>query len=165
MHTYYWGDWHTEHTVGPELAPNIPPTGWFRERRLIFTTHHDAPVAFADSMRVLSATVTHVARGSGRVIGPDQRVDVLTALKAMTIWPAWQHFEEKDKGSLEVGKLADFVVLSADPTAVDPLTLAQLKVMETIKEGRSVFVLDEERRHWPGSGSTGRVDRDARAAR
>ncbi len=144
MHTYYWGDWHTEHTVGPELAPNISPTRWFRERGAIFTTHHDAPVAFPDSMRVLSATVTRVARGSGRVIGPDQRVDVMTALKAMTIWPAWQHFEENDKGSLEAGKVADFVILSADPTAVDPATLSQLKVMETIKDGRTVFLLDEQ---------------------
>ncbi len=144
MHTYYWGDWHTEHTVGPELAPNISPTGWFRERGATFTTHHDAPVAFPDSMRVLSATVTRVARGSGRVIGPDQRVDVMTALKAMTIWPAGQHFEESNKGSLEVGKLADFVVLSADPTAVDPGMLSQLKVTETIKEGRTVFRLDDQ---------------------
>jgi predicted amidohydrolase YtcJ len=153
MHTYYWGDWHTEHTVGPELAPNISPTGWFRERGLIFTTHHDAPVAFPDSMRVLAATVTRIARGSGRVIGPAQRVDVMTALKAMTIWPAWQHFEEKHKGTLEVGKLADFVILSADPTAVEPETLSQLKVMETIKEGRSVFVLDEASRRKASLGS------------
>jgi len=153
MHTYYWGDWHTEHTVGPELAPNISPTGWFRERGLIFTSHHDAPVAFPDSMRVLSATVTRVARGSGRIIGPDQRVDVPTALKAMTIWPAWQHFEEDQKGSLETGKLADFVILSEDPTAVAPERLAQLKVMETIKEGTTVFRLDEagNRQAWTSS--------------
>jgi len=68
---------------------------------------------------------------------------VITALKAMTLWPAWQHFEEGRKGSIEAGKLADFVVLSKDPTAVDPETLDQLKVLETIKEGRTVFALDE----------------------
>ena len=67
------------------------------------------------------------------------RVDVITALKAMTIWPAWQHFEENDKGSIEVGKLADFVILSKDPTAVDPETLAELEVRETIKEGKSIY--------------------------
>ena len=164
MHTYYWGDWHTEHTVGPEVAPNISPTGWFRERGLIFTTHHDAPVAFPDSMRVLSATVTRVARGSGRIIGPDQRVDVSTALKAMTIWPAWQHFEEEQKGSLEAGKLADFVILSEDPTAVAPERLAQIKVMETIKEGTTVFRLDAETSRQAalssraGSGLTGLLE-------
>ncbi|WP_296897875.1 amidohydrolase family protein [Thiohalocapsa sp.] len=142
MHTFYWGDWHLEHTVGPEKGQNISPTGWVLERDMIFTSHHDAPVAFPDSMRVLDATVTRRARGSGVVVGPEQRVDVITALKAMTIWPAYQHFEEATKGSLEPGKLADFVILSADPTAVDPETLDTLEVMETIKEGRTVFRLD-----------------------
>jgi predicted amidohydrolase YtcJ len=76
---------------------------------------------------------------SGRVLGPEQRVDAMTALKAMTIWPAWQHFEEMTKGSLEVGKLADLAILSADPTAVDPVEIANVEVLETIKEGRSVY--------------------------
>jgi predicted amidohydrolase YtcJ len=141
MHTFYWGDWHCQHTVGPELCPNISPTGWVRARGMIFTTHHDAPVALPDSMRVLDATVTRRSR-SGKVIGEKQKVDVLTALRAMTIWPAFQIFEEKNKGSIEVGKLADFVVLSADPTAVEPDKLAQLKVLETIKEGETVFKLE-----------------------
>ena len=142
MHTFYWGDWHLQHTVGPEKGQNISPTGWVLERDMIFTSHHDAPVAFPDSMRVLDATVTRRARGSGVVVGPQHRVDVITALKAMTLWPAYQHFEETTKGSLEVGKLADFVILSADPTAVDPETLDTLAVTETIKEGRTVFRLD-----------------------
>jgi predicted amidohydrolase YtcJ len=144
MHTFYWGDWHTTKTVGPVLGQNISPTGWVRKRGMIFTTHHDAPVAFPDSMRVLDATVTRVARGSGKVIGPDQRVDVITALKAMTIWPAWQHYEEKAKGSIEVGKLADFVILSRDPTKGDPNTIDRITVTETVKEGVTVFALTLE---------------------
>ncbi|WP_295881037.1 amidohydrolase [uncultured Thiohalocapsa sp.] len=144
MHTFYWGDWHLEHTVGPDKGQNISPTGWVLARDMIFTSHHDAPVAFPNSMRVLDATVTRQARGSGVVVGPEHRVDVITALKAMTLWPAYQHFEEATKGSLEVGKLADFVILSADPTAVDPETLDTLKVTETVKEGRTVFRLDAE---------------------
>lgn len=112
MHTFYWGDWHSSRTVSPVLAQNISPTGWVRKRGMMFTSHHDVPVAFPDSMRVLDAIVTRRARGSGKVIGPDQRVDVVTALKAMTIWPAWQHYEEKSKGSIEAAKLADFVILS-----------------------------------------------------
>jgi len=143
MHTFYWGDWHRDRTVGPENADNISPTGWVVKRGMKFSTHHDAPVAFPDSMRVLDATVTRRSR-SGDIIGPDQRVNVMTALKAMTIWPAYQHFEEKSKGSIEVGKLADFVILSDDPTAVDPETLDQIKVVETVKEGSSIYVAAEE---------------------
>lgn len=138
MHTYYWGDWHRDHTVGPVLADNISPTGWCLKRGMKFTTHHDAPVAFPNSMRVLDATVTRRSR-SGDIIGPDHRVDVMTALKAMTLWPAWQHFEEKSKGSIETGKLADFVILDKDPTAIDPETIDQIKVVETIKEGATIF--------------------------
>jgi predicted amidohydrolase YtcJ len=156
MHTFYWGDWHTEHTVGPKLGQNISPTGWLRKRGMMFSSHHDAPVAFPDSMRVLHATVNRIARGSGKVIGPQHRVDVITALKAMTIWPAWQHFEEASKGSIEVGKLADFVILSKDPTAVKPETLDRIKVTETIKEGASIYKLDAKTAAL-GSGPAGQA--------
>jgi predicted amidohydrolase YtcJ len=140
MHTFYWGDLHRDETVGPALADDISPTGWMVRRGMKFTTHHDAPVAFPDSMRVLDATVSRRSR-SGDIIGPAQRVDVITALKAMTIWSAWQHFEETDKGSIEVGKLADFVILSQDPTAVDPEAIDRIQVTETVKEGATIFTL------------------------
>jgi hypothetical protein len=169
MHTFYWGDWHLDHTVGPQAGMNISPTGWARKRGMIFSSHHDAPVAFPDSMRVLDATVTRRARGSGRIVGPDQRVDVITALKAMTIWPAYHHFEEKTKGSLEVGKLADFAILSKDPTAVEATTIAEIKVTETVKEGKTIFRLEHGARADSGlpdispllvafGGHPGRVD-------
>jgi predicted amidohydrolase YtcJ len=138
MHTFYWGDWHRDHTVGPELADNISPTGWALQRGMKFTSHHDAPVAFPNAMRVLDATVTRRSR-SGDIIGPTQRVDVITGLKALTIWAAYQQFEEASKGSLEVGKLADFAILAADPTAVDPETLDRIKVVETVKEGTTIY--------------------------
>ncbi|UES55272.1 amidohydrolase family protein [Roseibium aggregatum] len=145
MHTFYWGDWHRDHTVGPVNADNISPTGWVRERGMKFGSHHDAPVAFPDSMRILSATVTRRTR-SGDILGPSQRVDVMTALKAMTIWPAWQQFEENDKGSIEVGKLADFVLLSEDPTAIDPEKLAGIKIEGTVKGDNLVYDAQKDSR-------------------
>jgi predicted amidohydrolase YtcJ len=156
MHTFYWGDWHRDHTVGPAAADNISPTGWVRQRGMIFTSHHDAPVALPDSMRVLDATVTRRTR-TGDILGPAQRVDVITALKSMTLWAAYQQFEEAQKGSIELGKLADLVILSEDPTAVRPETINQIKVLETIKEGETIFALtaQEQRRGdlmVPGNG-------------
>ena len=144
MHTFYWGDWHRDHTVGPGLADNINPTGWYLTRGAMFTSHHDAPVAFPDSMRVLDATVTRRTR-TGDILGPNQRVPVDAALKAMSLWAAHQIFEEDRKGSIEKGKLADFVILTADPTAVNPETIDQIVVAETIKEGVTVYAAPPEK--------------------
>lgn len=138
MHTFYWGDWHRDSVLGPERAENISPTGWALARGMKFTSHHDAPVAFPDSMRVLAATVTRTTR-TGRVLGPGQRIPVLDAIKAMTIWSAYQHFEEATKGSIETGKAADFVVLSDNPLTTDPARLAGITVLETIKAGQSIY--------------------------
>lgn len=138
MHTFYWGDYHRDSVLGPERAPNISPTGWVLKRGMMFGSHHDAPVALPDSMRILSATVTRKTR-TGKVLGPEHRVPVATALKALTIWPAWQHFEEETKGSIEVGKEADFVILSENPLEIDEDKLADIKILETIKGGNSVY--------------------------
>ena len=150
LHTFYWGDWHRHTALGPERGRNISPTGWALRRGLQFTIHHDAPVVPADGIRVLAATVNRVARGSGDVVGPEHCVPPLTALKALTLWAARQCFEEDAKGSIEVGKLADFTVLSANPLTVDPRRLGEIRVEETIKEGRSVY-----RR--PGAAAAGRT--------
>lgn len=138
MHTFYWGDWHRDSVLGPKRAENISPTGWVLEEGMKFSTHHDAPVALPDSMRILSATVTRTTR-TGEVLGPNHKVPVMTALKAMTIWPAWQSFEEKTKGSIEVGKLADFVVLSENPMKTPQEKLADIKVLKTIKEDNLIY--------------------------
>jgi hypothetical protein len=92
MHTFYWGDWHKESVLGPERAAYISPTRDVLDAGMRFSSHHDAPVANPDSMRVLGATVTRVTR-SGEVLGPDQRVTPYEGLKSITIWPAdrsWQ---------------------------------------------------------------------------
>jgi hypothetical protein len=141
MHTFYWGDWYTDTVLGPERATNISPTGWIIKNDMIFSSHHDAPVAFPDTMRVLSATVNRTTR-SNQVLGPEHRVEPIVALKAMTLWAAYQHFEEKTKGSIEVGKLADFAVLSDNPLTIDRMKIADIKVVETIKKGRSIYRSD-----------------------
>lgn len=138
MHTFYWGDFHRDSVLGPRRAETISPCHSAVRRGMRFTTHHDAPVANPDSMRVLSATVTRRTR-SGDILGPDECVPVDIALKAMTLWAAWQHYEDDRKGSLAVGKLADLALLDANPMTIDPDRLAGIKVQSTWKEGREAW--------------------------
>ncbi|MNY25211.1 N-substituted formamide deformylase precursor [compost metagenome] len=73
------------------------------------------------------------------VLGADQRIPVIDALKAITINAAYQYQEEDIKGSLKAGKLADLVILNKDPLTIDPKELRSVQVLETIKEGKTVF--------------------------
>lgn len=139
-HTFYWGDWHWDETLGQPRAGNISPTGWSRQRNMVFTIHNDAPAVLPNGMPLLDATVNRVTR-SGRVIGPNQRISAYDGLRALTIWGAYQHVEEKLKGSVKAGKLADFVILDKNPVKVDPLTIKTIQVTETIKEGKTVYKL------------------------
>ena len=137
MHTFYWGDWYEE-IIGAELAQQISPMRSVLDRGMLVTSHTDAPVALPNLMQVMSATVNRTSR-SGKVIGPDERLTPREALKTITIWGAYQHFEEDRKGSIEVGKLADLVLLSENPLTIDAARINQIVVVETIKEGKTVF--------------------------
>ena len=138
MHTFYWGDWHRDSVLGPERAAGISPARSALDRGMIYTQHHDAPVALPSSIAILATQVNRTTR-SGSVLGPDQRVSTLDALRSITINAAYQYFEEDRKGSIEVGKLADLVILSANPLKMAPEELWGLEVFETIKEGETVY--------------------------
>ena len=138
MHTFYWGDWHVESVLGHPRADYISPSRDVVEAGLTVTSHHDAPVTFPNSMRVLDATVNRITR-SGKVLGPDQRLTPYEGLKTLTQWAAIQYFEETSKGTLAEGKLADFVILSNNPLKVDPLTIKDIKIVQSIKEGHVVY--------------------------
>ncbi|NBA97134.1 amidohydrolase [Pseudomonas sp. R5(2019)] len=138
MHTFYWGDWHRDETLGKKRAWHISPTASALKREMWFTEHHDAPVALPSSLMVLHTTVNRTSR-SGEVIGPDQRVSPYIALKAITDWSARQYFEEDNKGTLSKGKLADLVILDRNPVKVEPHTIKDLRVLQTIKEGTPVY--------------------------
>jgi predicted amidohydrolase YtcJ len=137
-HVFYWGDWHREMTLGPERAARISPTRSVLNRGMKVTIHADAPVVIPSAMRIMWAAVNRRTR-TNFVLGKDEALTPLEALKAQTLWSAYQHFEENQKGSIEVGKLADFAVLSANPLTVDPMTIKDIQVVETIKEGKSIY--------------------------
>ncbi|WP_255462738.1 amidohydrolase [Galbibacter sp. BG1] len=141
MHTFYWGDWHVESVLGHPRADYISPCVDALNAGLNITSHHDAPVTFPNSMRVLDATVNRVTR-SGVILGPEQRLSAYKGLKTLTIWAANQYFEENEKGSLKVGKNADFVILDKNPLKVDPLTIHDIKVLESIKDGKNVYSIN-----------------------
>lgn len=137
MHTFYWGDWYDQ-IIGPELAQQISPMRSMLDAGMIATSHTDAPVALPNLMQVMWATVNRTSR-SGKVMGPNERLTPIEALKAITLWGAYEHFEEKTKGSLEPGKLADMVILSDNPLTIDPAKINTIFVLETIKEGKTVY--------------------------
>lgn len=138
LHTYYWGDWHRQETLGPERAKHISPTGSALAKGMIFTQHHDAPVIPPRSMMTLDATVNRTTR-SGVVLGEDQKVSPYIALKSMTDWAAYQYFEERDKGTLEQGKLADFVILNQNPLTIQPDQIKNINITAVYKEGRQIY--------------------------
>jgi predicted amidohydrolase YtcJ len=137
MHTFYWGDWYKQ-IVGPEQAARISPMRSILNTGLHATSHTDAPVALPNLMQVVWATVNRTSR-SGTVIGADERVTPYEAMKMITLWGAEQFGEQATKGSLESGKLADMVILSDNPLTIDPTKINTIVVLETIKEGKTVY--------------------------
>lgn len=140
-HVYYWGDYHYESVLGPERASRISPLQSALRHGVPFTLHQDSPVAPPDVMGAVYNAVTRKTL-KGRILGPDQRIDVMEALKAVTINGAYQLFEEERKGSIVPGKMADFVVLSDNPLKTAKEGLKEIKVLETIKEGKTVYSRD-----------------------
>jgi predicted amidohydrolase YtcJ len=137
-HTFFWGDWHRDSVLGPERAAHISPTASARAAGIPFSIHMDAPVLPPDSMRMIWATVNRETR-SGKVLGPDERIPVMAAIAATTRDAAYQHFEEDRKGTLEVGKQADLVVLDRDPRDVAKGDLAGVEILETWSLGKQIF--------------------------
>jgi predicted amidohydrolase YtcJ len=137
LHTYYFADAHIANR-GRAQTMYISPMRDAIDKGLLPTNHTDFIVAPLDQMFMMGSAVNRLSR-SGEVIGADQRVTPMEALKAMTINVALQYDEQASKGSLEVGKLADLVVLDRNPLKVDPMQIKTIKVMETIKEGQSIY--------------------------
>lgn len=136
-HTWYWGDIHLKN-FGPERGKAISPLGSARRLGLPFTLHQDSPVIPPDMVESLWCAVCRVTR-NGAALDPAEAVTPPEALKAVTLHAAAQYGLEGERGSIAPGKRADFVILSADPTAVSPQTLRTIRVLETIRDGETVY--------------------------
>jgi predicted amidohydrolase YtcJ len=149
FHPWFWGDQHIEEFIGPARAGRMVPVRTALDLGLRPCAHSDCPVCTPDDpvwpsnpLWAMACAVTRRTR-SGADIGPGERITPLEALRLYTIHGAHAAFEERVKGSLEPGKLADMVVLGDDPLAVDPWAIRDIRVERTIIGGEIVY--DAER--------------------
>jgi predicted amidohydrolase YtcJ len=142
-HVHYWGASFRDHVLGPERARRIDPLADDERHGLSFSLHSDSPVTPVDPLLYVRTAVTRLVRGSGEVLGPEQRVSLESALRAVTIEAARHALVDDRAGSLEPGKQADLVVLDRDPRMVAPEDLHELEVVETWVGGH--------RRRWQDS--------------
>ncbi|MUL81633.1 MULTISPECIES: amidohydrolase [unclassified Mycolicibacterium] len=137
-HLHYWGDVLVDGLFGPERGGRWMPAGSAVATGMRISLHNDPPVTPEEPLRNISVAVTRTAP-SGRVLAPEERLTVEQAIRAQTIDAAWQLFADNVIGSLEVGKYADLVIVSADPRATAPQSIADLDVQATFLAGRQVY--------------------------
>ena len=136
-HAFFWGDEHVKN-LGKERADFLSPMVSATKLGLKPTNHSDATVTPINPLFTVWSAVNRVSR-SGAVIGENEKTSPYLALMAITYNAAYEFFEEGSKGSIEVGKLADFVILDNNPLKVDVMKIKDIKVLQTIKEGKTVF--------------------------
>ncbi|WP_350559255.1 amidohydrolase [Psychrobacter sp. CAL346-MNA-CIBAN-0220] len=136
-HAYFWGDVHVKN-LGEARAKFLSPMATADKMGLKYTNHSDDTVTPVDSMFTVWSAVNRTSR-SGKIIGKEERISPYQALKAITTNAAYEYFEEDRKGTLVTGKLADLVILNANPLTIEANKLKDIKVMTTIKEGETIF--------------------------
>lgn len=122
--------------LGPERADAMVRAGSVVRRGIPYSLHSDLPMAPSDPLYLAWCAVNRVT-ASGRVAAPEQRIDVMTALRGVTTEAAWSWRKEDDLGSIAPGRIASFTVLEADPSTVDPRHLKDIAIVATVFEGRS----------------------------
>lgn len=140
-HVYHWGDVHIKN-FGLERASKISPVLSTLKNNISFTFHQDSPVLEPNMIEAISCAVNRITK-SGITLGDDEKISVKEALKAVTINAAYQYFEEDKKGSIKKGKNADLVILDKNPLEVAAKELKNIKVLETIKDGKSLYRMEK----------------------
>lgn len=136
-HTYFWGDIHLN-LLGQERGRRISPVRSALERNLMYNFHTDTPITQPNMLQCVWAASNRVTR-RGVTIGKEQCIDVYDALKGITINAAYAYGEEDAKGSIKVGKRADLVLLDANPLKIDKMAIRDIRVLETIKDGETIY--------------------------
>lgn len=137
LHVYYWGDRHRDQFIGPQRAARISPAKSALNRGMRFTIHCDTPIVPMTTLKLMACAVNRKTT-SGKVLGGEQAIDVYTALRTHTTDAAWQMRVDHILGTIEVGKLADFVILDRDPTK-NPKKLEDVQILATIVADHTVY--------------------------
>jgi len=136
-HVFYWGQVFFQDILGPERANRIDPCASLKTRGIRFSLNSDATTTTVEPLRYIENAVTRVPQlNPPQILGPEQRIGVDDAIRAVTLDAAYQLFMDDKIGSLEPGKLADLVILSGNPRTVDPSQLRSIKVLETYLSGQ-----------------------------
>jgi predicted amidohydrolase YtcJ len=139
LHSYVYDHGDKMEDYGPKRWPMMHPNRSAVEMGIVVAGNSDSPVSAAEPLLRIQSMVTRKT-AEGKVYGPEQKVSVETAIRIWTMGSAHASFEEDIKGSIEVGKLADFVVLSQDPTETPPDRIKDINVERTYVGGRLAFV-------------------------
>ena len=133
-HVYYYGE-QLPQIVGPDRAARFMPLGSAFAVGHRASIHTDNPATPVDPFRVISTAVTRKTKDRGYILGSTERVTINDALKAVTINAAWQLFEDHQRGSITVGKAADFVLLSHNPLRIQPENIKNISALCTWIDG------------------------------
>ena len=133
-HIYYWGDQHYSLTMGPDRASRMDACGTAKRLGVPYTIHSDAPVTPLDPLFTAWCAVNRQT-ASGRILGPNECIEVDDALRAITLGAAYTLHLDHLIGSIESGKFADFAVLEQDPTELPPENLKDVPVWGTVVDG------------------------------
>lgn len=139
-HVHFWGVWMRDRVFGPERVNHLGRCRSVEAAGVGFTLHSDFMVTDPDPLHMIEMAVTRRTwKEPDFVLNPEERVSVQSAIRALTSEAAWQLFSEHEIGSLEVGKLADLVILEEDPRRVDADSIRNIRVLETWMDGQRVY--------------------------
>jgi len=138
-HVYYYGE-QLPQIVGPDRAARFMPLGSAFAVGHRASIHTDNPATPVDPFRVISTAVTRKTKDRGDILGSTERVTINDALKAVTINAAWQLFEDHQRGSITVGKAADFVLLSHNPLRIQPENIKNISALCTWIDGIKINI-------------------------
>lgn len=137
-HVHYWGQAFNDQILGAVRAECIDPSASLKKEGVRFAYHSDSPVSPYGPLKYITQGVTRVWQSplQRKVLGPNERISVDDAIRAVTIDAAYQMMSDDKIGSLEVGKLADFVVLEKNPRATSAEQIGDIKVLQTWVGGK-----------------------------